>query len=235
MTTPKNDSRAIPGLPADHQLPDDVVDAYWVAMELAGKGWGFKSFGYDPASDTATVAAFSPGGRAVTVHKSVTEPLADHPTVDRALSELARAVARLGYQDRGSGVEMLLTQLRWLVQSGIKNPVRQQIRARTDRLPTLPETEQPNGRVRTAAWTIAHLVVIKRWHIAALGQDIAGGGFIAEIPGEGLYIYPAGGNGDGTPAGALAGMLEGMGAEDIALLASLDYRQLYAAGHGAKK
>lgn len=235
MTTPQHRSRVIPGLAPDHQLPDDVVDAYWIAMDLVGKGWGFKEFGYDPASDTATVAAFSPGGRAVTVHKSVTEPLADHPTIDHTLSELARAVARLGYQDRGAGVEVLLTELRWLVQAGIKRPVRQQIRCRTDKLPTLPDSEQPSGQVRVAAWTIAHLVVNKRWHIAALGQDIAAGGFIAEIPGEGLYIYPAGGNGDGTPAGALAGMLASLRPEDIATLTALDYRQLYAADHGAKK
>lgn len=235
MTTPQRDSRSIPGMPDDHQLPDDVVAAYWVAMELAEKGWGFKEFDYDPASDTATVAAFSPGGRAVTVRQSMSQPLADHPAVDRGLAELARAVARLGYQDRGHGVEVLLTELRWVVQAGIKRPIRQQIRCRTDKLPTLPAAEQPRGQVRVAAWLIAHLVVNKRWHIAALGEDIAAGGFIAEIPGEGLYIYPAGGNGDGTPGGALAGMLESLTAQGIATLAALDYRALYAADLGAKK
>lgn len=235
MTAPQHRTREIPGLPPDHQLPNDVVEAYWVAMDLVEKGWGFKAFGYERASDTATVAAFSPGGRAVTVRKSVTEPLARHSTIDHGLSELALAVARLGYQDRDSAVEVLLTQLRWLVQAGIKRPIRQQIRCRTDKLPTLPDSEQPSGQVRVAAWTIAHLVVNKRWHIAALGQDIAAGGFIAEIPGEGLYIYPAGGTGDGTPAGALVGMLASLRAEDIATLARLDYRQLYAADRGAKK
>lgn len=52
---------------------------------------------------------------------------------------------------------------------------------------------------------------------------------------QGLLIYPAGGNGDGTPAGALAAMLASLSAADIATLASLDYRQLYAAGLGAQK
>lgn len=236
MSAPQRDLRAIPGMPAEHHLPDDAAAAaYRVALDLAEKAWSLKKFDYDPDTDTATVAAFSPGGRAVTVHKSVSQPRPDHPTIERGLAELARAVARLGHQDRSCGAEVLLTELRWVVQAGIKRPIRQQIRCRTNKLPTLPDAEQPRAQVRIAARTIAHLVVNKRWHITALGQDIAAGGFIAEIPGEGLYIYPAGGNGDGTPGGALAQMMESFGAHDIATLTALDYRALYDAEPGAKK
>jgi hypothetical protein len=64
-----------------------------------------------------------------------------------------------------------------------------------------------------------------------LGEDIAGGGFIADIPDDVRAIFPATMEYDGTAAAALARLLPTLQAPDLALLKNLDYRALWAAGH----
>ena len=97
-------------------------------------------------------------------------------------------------------------------------------------LPTLPAGQQPMTRARTAAWLLARLVGKYGWEIQHLGEDIAGGGFIANIPGDVQAIFPAFMEYDGTAAAALARMLPQVPAREVRVLARLDYRALWAAG-----
>ena len=67
-------------------------------------------------------------------------------------------------------------------------------------------------------------------NVILLGEDIAGGGFIANIPGDVQAIFPASMEYDGTAAAALARMLPQVPARELRVLARLDYRALWAAG-----
>ena len=88
-------------------------------------------------------------------------------------------------------------------------------------------------RGRIAAWLIARLVAKYGWSVQHLGEDIAGGGFIADIPGDVRAIFPATMEYDGTAAAALARMMPTLQAPDLRLLTHLDYRALWAAGQAA--
>ncbi|MDZ4269526.1 MAG: hypothetical protein U1D00_28245, partial [Mycobacterium sp.] len=97
-------------------------------------------------------------------------------------------------------------------------------------LTTLPSGQQPTTRARTAAWLLARLVGKYGWDIQHLGEDIAGGGFIASIPGDVQAIFPATMAYDGTAAAALARMLPQVRAAEVRLLTRVNYQALWAAG-----
>lgn len=224
----------IPGLGKD-QPPAEVVDAYWTAVDLAAYGWHAKRLEFDAHTATAFVTAHTPTRRTVTVSWDLRGNRAARQQVPgntsaRRLLELARSVASLGQNDAETGDEWL-TQLCWLVQSQVGSPHRHHRNwRRGDVLPTLPAGQQLMTRARTAAWLLARLVGKYGWEIQHLGEDIAGGGFIANIPGDVQAIFPASMEYDGTAAAALARMLPQVPARELRVLARLDYRALWAAG-----
>lgn len=241
MTRPAQRSTGrgpIPGL-GDTQPPAEVVDAYWMAVDLAAYGWHLKRLAFDAHIATAFVTAHAPTRRTVTVSWDLRGNRAGRQqvpgrAVSRRLIDVARAVASLGQGDAETGDDWL-AQLCWLVQWQVGSPHRHHRSwCRTDPLPTLPASDQPMARGRAAAWLVARLVAEYGWCVHHLGEEIAGGGFIAEIPGDVQAIFPAGMEDDGTAAAALARMLPGVQAQDLRALANLDYRTLWAAGHVAE-
>lgn len=240
MTRPTQrsaDRQHIPGLGED-QPPAEVIHAYWAAADLAESGWHAKRLEFDAHTATAFVTAHTPTRRTVTVSWDLRGNHAAHQQIPcRAASQrlirLAQAVASLGQNDAETGEEWL-TQLCWLVQWQVGAPhVHHRNWQRTDLLPGLPDNEQPSRRGRIAGWLIAQLVAEYGWRVRHLGEDIAGGGFIADIPGDVCAVFPAAMEYDGTAAAALARMLPTVPARDLELLANLDYfdyRALWTVG-----
>jgi hypothetical protein len=229
---------SIPSL-GDHQPPAELVDAYWTAADLTEYGWPLKRLDFDAHTATAFVTAQTPSRRVVTVswdlrgHRLARQQVPGWAAAMRLL-KLAHDVAYLGEHDAETGDD-LLTQLCWLVQSLNTGPRARRRWWCSDHLPTLPAREQPTARARAAAWLIARLAAKYRWHIGYLGEDIAGGGFIVEIPGDVLAVFPATMDDDGTAAAALARLIPTLRRQDLALLQHLDYRVLWAAANGAAR
>ncbi|KAA1248216.1 hypothetical protein F0Q45_21825 [Mycobacterium simiae] len=236
MTRPAQRSAGreqVPGL-GEIQPPIEVIDAYWTVLDLATFGWHPKRLQFDAHIATAFVTAHSPARRTVTVswdlrgNRTARQQVPSRAAARRLL-ELARLVASLGQHDAETG-EDWLTQLCWLVQGKVGSPHRHHRNWRcTDPLPTLAASEQPATRGRAAAWLIARLVAEYGWSVNHLGEDIAGGGFVADIPGDVRAIFPAAMEYDGTAAAALARMIPTLQTQDLHLLANLDYRALWAA------
>lgn len=239
MTRPAQRSAGrdlIPGLGED-QPPAEVIDAYWTAVDLAAYGWHPKRLEFDANTATAFVTVHTPTRRTVTVswdlrgNRKARQQVPGQGAAHRLIG-LARAVASLGQSDAESGDDWL-TQLCWLVQLHVGSPHRHHGNWRcSDPLPTLGSNEQPMSRGRSAAWLMARLVAKYGWTVRHLGEDIAGGGFIADIPGDVCAIFPATMDYDGTAAAALARLIPTLQAPDIELLAHrLDYRALWAQRH----
>jgi hypothetical protein len=226
----------VPGL-GDEQPPAEVVDACWSAVAIIDRGWQFKRLEFDDNTATAFVVAQSPTHRVVTVHWDLRGHRLGRQQVPGRrdamhLLKFANDVASLGIHDAETG-EALLDQLCWLVQT-LSTRVRPAGSWRcTDTLPTLPADEQPRPAVRAAAWLIARLTCEYNWWVRHLGEDIAAGGFLAEVPGDVLAVFPASMSDDGTAGAALARMMPTLSAVEVNLLRHLDYRTLWAAGHCA--
>ncbi|MBV8348436.1 MAG: hypothetical protein JOZ49_13140 [Mycolicibacterium sp.] len=92
---------------------------------------------------------------------------------------------------------------------------------RTCAIPAVPPNQQPTVRVRAAYWFAATLTDDYGWQLYEVGSPTAGGGFIADIPGEAMVIYPANMPDDRTIGSALARMLPAMGARELRTLVSL--------------
>jgi hypothetical protein len=229
----------IPGLGED-QPPAETIDAYWTAVDLAAYGWHLRRLDFDAHTATAFVTAHAPTRRVVTVswdlrgHRLARQQVPSRAAAIRLLN-LAHDVAYLGEHDAETGDE-LLNQLCWLVQrlntsSGVRTCRHRSWRC-SDPLPTLPAHEQPTAQARAAAWLIARLVAKYGWHIGYFAEDIARGGFIAEIPGEipagVLTVFPATMSDDGTAAACLARLIPTLQRNDLAVLRNLDYRTLWA-------
>jgi hypothetical protein len=222
----------IPALGED-QPPPKVIDGYWRAVDLTDHGWHLKRLAFDVDTVTAFVTALSPTRRVVTVSWDLRgHRIGRQQVPGRAASyllKLAQDVAYLGTHDAETG-EDLLGQLCWLVQGREQGTRHHRGWRRTSILPTVSALEQPQTRARVAAWLIARLVAKYRWQVRHLGEDIAGGGFIAEIPGDVLAVYPATMDDDGTAAASLARLMPKLNHRDLAVLRNLDYRALWAAG-----
>lgn len=225
----------IPGL-GEAQLPTEVIDAHWTAVDQVACGWNPKVLEFDPHTATALVAATTPTRHKVTVswdlrdNDAPRQQWTGQASPNRRLDELVRAVASLRQEDAGTGDERL-TQLCWQVQWHLGSAHRHQRNWRSNgQLPTVPAADQPMTQEGAAGWLIARLVANYLWRVRHLGEDIAGDGFIANIPADVLAIFPATMQYDGTAAAGLARMLPTVQTQD--LLASLDYRALWAARDG---
>ena len=210
-----------------------IRDAYRTLESLHKSGWRLHALDYDTDTSTATVTAESPNHRMVTVDWNRGTGQINRRQVNGVaavfLVKAAHDVAYLGHADHTGPRRGQLDQLRWLAQGlGARRPAP---RRRTALLPCLPTERQPSTMCRAAAWLMARLIGDYGWRITAIGEDIAGYGFIAELPGDVAAVYPAGMDDDGTPAAALARLLPLLDQiDDLALLDVLDFRQLWAAG-----
>lgn len=75
--------------------------------------------------------------------------------------------------------------------------------------------------MRAAYWFAATLTDDYGWELSEIGSVTARGGFVADIPGEAMAIYPADMPDDHTTAAALARLLAAMDHAEIRTLASL--------------
>ena len=85
---------------------------------------------------------------------------------------------------------------------------------RTWHLPGVPARLQPIPKVRAAYWFAATLTDDYGWRLFEIGTPTAAGGFIADILGETIAIYPESMPDDGTVASALARLLACMSTAD---------------------
>lgn len=214
-----------------------VRDAYRTLEGLHQSGWRLHALDFDAETSTATVTAESPTHRIVMVDWNRGTGQINRRQVNGVaavfLVKAAHDVAYLGHADVTGPRRGQLEQLRWLAQ-GLGEPRRPAARRRTDPIPSLPAARQPSPLCRAAAWLMALLVGEYGWRITAVGEDIAQRGFIAELPGDVVAVYPAGMDADGTAAADLARILPRLDQiNDLALLDVLDYRELWASQHRA--
>ena len=214
-----------------------VRDAYRTLEGLHQSGWRLHALDFDAETSTATVIAESPTHRIVTVDWNRGTGQINRRQVNGVaavfLVKAAHDVAYLGHADIAGPRRGQLEQLQWLAQ-GLGEPRRPAARRRIDPIPSLPAARQPSPQCRAAAWLMALLVGEYGWRITAVGEDIAQRGFIAELPGDVVAVYPAGMDADGTAAADLARILPRLDQiNDLALLDVLDYRELCASQHRA--
>lgn len=177
----------------DHADPT-VRRAYWDALMLLDAGWQLRKLRFDSFARTAVLDLHTPTHRAMRV--TGTEPAAAIPFREACrVIRLARAVTTLG--QRGGD---LLGDLQWLLASHIQAPGRIP-QPRRDHVPDPALTTQP-APLRTAFWLLATLVADYKWQVTEIGEDIAGGGFIAEIPDDLTAVFPSTTAGDDTTTAA---------------------------------
>jgi len=214
-----------------------VRDAYATMEGLHQSGWRLHALDFDADTSTATVIAEAPTHRTVTVEWNRGTGQIDRRQVNGLaavfLVKAAHDVAYLGHADTAGPRRGQLDQLRWLTQ-GLAGPRRPRSRRCADPIPGIPAEKQPSAPCRAAAWLMAQLVGEYGWQVTAVGEDIAQRGFIAELPGDVVAVYPAGMDADGTAAADLARILPRLDPiTDLALLDVLDFREMWASRHRA--
>jgi len=181
-------------------LPE-VRPLYWWARDLQARGCLLQSVHYSPSEPAAVVSVRLPSHRVVHVLRNGSNQSAptDLPTV---LAEAVFQLASGGWVDEINNILALLRNSRLLIQP-------QPASRSYAHIPGF--ISQPARPVRVAYWW-ANALQARGWRLSALGDLVARGGFIAEIP-EGLgppvwAIYPRGIPEDGTAATALANSLQ---------------------------
>jgi hypothetical protein len=217
-----------------------VLDAFRTLQQLHTNGWRIHNLDYLAGAGDAAITAESPTRRRVTVNWNRSTGQINRQQVSGSavvyLVKAAHDIAYLGNLDAIGPQEGRLDQLRDMARRLGHDPRADRRHWwRTDPLPCLPAERQPSSKCRAAAWLMARLIGDYGWHITEVGEATAGGGFIAEIPGDTLAVFPAGiDDDDHTAAAALARLLPQLDPiNDLALLDLLDYRKLWAAGHTA--
>jgi hypothetical protein len=198
-------------IPAAPVIGDpELRTAYWDALALNDAGWLLRRLRYVPFTDTGIIDAHTYTHRAITItSRTPLRHLPAHlPGTGTAL-RLAGRVAALGKSgDR-------VADLAWLITGSL--PTARTIVPRHDPIPDPALTRQPN-QLRFAFWLLGTLVCDYSWRISHLGEDLAGGGFIADIPHDVTAVYPASVPIDGTVATALARLIPALKGEELQYL-----------------
>jgi hypothetical protein len=216
------------------------VDAFRTLQRLHGSGWRIHTVDYVAEAGEAIITAENPTRRLVTVTWNRSTGQISRQQVNGSavvyMVKAAHDVAYLGHRDATGPDRNHLDQLRGMLENlGAPPRAERHLWWRTDPLPCLPPDRQPASRCRAAAWLLARLIGDYGWHITELGEPTVGGGFLADIPGDVLAVFPAGiDDDDHTAAAALTRLLPQLDPiNDLALLDLLDYRKLWAAGQTA--
>lgn len=172
---------------------DAVGKAAALGVELTSKGWHLHSVGLE-------TTLLAPGRFTGQSPRGVLDTVYETSRRRTPADRFAAAIGKLGRDPQPySALAELCESLR---QSGI--PVlAEPARARFDPIPHVPLDQQPNLALLAAFW-YAYPLVHNGWGLSHLGEEIAGGGFIAEIGGNDSRIIPANSYPDGTPATSLA-------------------------------
>lgn len=189
-------------LVASARQPDPAVrPIYWWARQLADHGAVLRVMSYSPQNSEAAVAVQLPSYQVVEIRRGSTDELLDPVDLPHVLAE---AIWRLGVTGWGKEIADLVSRLRG---AGLLIPRRSVPRC-ADHIPGF--VHQPPRRVRVLYWW-AQTLRNYGWVLHEVGQPVAAGGFVAQIPGEqgesALVVYPHGMDDDGTAASALANAL----------------------------
>jgi hypothetical protein len=188
-----------------------VRDAYWYASRLINVGWAIRRIG--TTEQGGFFIAETPRRRVVSVDERA-------GTRSDPAAQFARSITTLAAAGAAEGRDYLRDLVRLLSDNA---PVRQPaaLTWRTWDIPGLPEHLQPIPKIRAAYWFAVTLTDDYGWKLFEIGRDTAGGGFIADIPGETMAIYPVSMSDDRTVASALARLLGSMSAKDVVIVAAL--------------
>lgn len=216
---------AFPG--TDTDVDPTIRRAYWDALTLLDAGWQLRKMRFDPFAGTGAIDLHTPTHRALTIPSTGSMPTLPFAAADRAI-RLAGIVATLG--QRGGDH---LGDLQWLLSEHVHATTRTP-QARRDQIPdpTLiaHRVHQP-ANLRTAYWLLATLVIDYGWLISDLGDPIAGGGFIADIPDDLTAVFPASMQLDGTTAAQLARLIPKLDPRSLDYLRRIKPSDLAAARH----
>jgi hypothetical protein len=188
-----------------------VRDAYWCAARLIDVGWAIRCVG--STEQGGFFEAETPRRRVVSVDECA------GPGGDPAV-QFAKSITTLVVAGAAEGRDYLRDLVRLLSDSAL---VRRSatLRWRTWDIPGLPAHLQPLPKIRAAYWFAVTLTDDYGWKLFEIGRDTAAGGFIADIPGEIMAVYPGSMADDRTAASALARLLGSMSANDAEIVASL--------------
>jgi len=199
------------GFGSDECTAAVVRDAYWYATQLIDAGWLIRRVG--STEDGGFFVAETPRRRVVSVdgrHRPDTDPAA----------QFAKSITLLAAAGAGEGRDYLGDLARLLAEHA---PQRRPATPawRTWPIPGVPAALQPIPKIRAAYWFAVTLADDYGWDLAEIGRPTAAGGFIAEIPGETVAIFPASMLDDDTVGSALARLLGGMSAAEVGVVAAL--------------
>lgn len=188
-----------------------VRDAYWYALRLIDVGWTIRRIG--TTEQGGFFEAETPARRVVLVDECA------GPRSDPA-AQFAKSITTLAAVGAAEGRDYLRDLVRLLRGN---RPLRRPatLTWRTWDIPGLPAHLQPIPKIRAAYWFAVTLTDEYGWKLSEIGRDTAAGGFIADIPGETVAIYPASMSDDRTVASALARLLGSMSAKDVVIVAAL--------------
>lgn len=187
----------------DSHVPTEdlrVRAAYWDAVTLLDAGWMLRFLRYIPTTGAGIVIAHTPTHRGVSISSTDRR----QPFVQEYASvvqRLAESVAELG-----AGPGDRLSDLTWLLQGLNAGRSRCTPAVRRDQIPD-PRLQVQPPNLRAAYWMLGVLICDYHWQITDIGDPIAGGGFIADIPDDLTAIYPGGIPADGTAATTLARLI----------------------------
>lgn len=191
----------IPGL--RRQPNDGVRRAYWYGVRLHNYGWLLRSIECisEGPGCSVEVVLETPTHRATTYR-------ADRGTkVATELPEIfALSVRSVAIEGGERAVNQLRMQLRSLLGAYKRSVVH--------------HASLHHSSFQIARAAAYELIDEHRWVLSGIGTDIAGGGFIADIPADTIAVYPAGMAGDGTAAGALAHAIGNLADDQVAVLAN---------------
>lgn len=186
-------------------------DAYWYAMQLINVGWLIRRIG--TAEEGGFFEAETPRRRVVSVDErsvSYTDPA----------TQFAKSIAGLAAAGAAEDRDYLGELVRLLAQHApLRRPA--SLTWCAWHIPGVPDSIQPIPKVRAAYWFAVTLTDDYGWDLADIGMPTAGRGFVADIPGETIAIYPASMPDDGTVASALARLLAGMSEAEVDVVAAL--------------
>jgi hypothetical protein len=195
-----------------------VRDAYWYASQLIGVGWTIRRIG--ATEQGGFFIAETPRRRVVLIDECCASrsSLAAH---------FARSVGSLAAASETDGHDYLHQLVRLLLDNA---PSRRPATLlwRTRNIPDLPAHLQPIAQIRAAYWFAVTLIDDYGWKLFEIGRDTAAGGFIADIPGETVAVYPASMRDDHTVASALARLLGSMDANKAVIVDALVVRHTSA-------
>jgi hypothetical protein len=166
-------------------------------------GWQLRKLRFISSTGASAIDVHTPTHRGLTITNTDPAPALPFASTTHAV-RLANSVADLG--QRGGD---LLGDLQWVLTDHLKQTTRSP-QPRPDRIPDPVLIEQRRHQplnFRSAFWLLSTLVCDYKWQISQIGDDLAGGGFIADIPNDVIAVFPASMAADGTTAATLARLI----------------------------